>query len=313
MNYSGNLWQRTRSGPVLGSIPGTWLAEAATTPDILVYRGQTLLYCGAVRGGHERIVAIDVSCDHDVPSVGGIDLAVDIGPQGAFDDGHVFDPASVAAADRVFLYYSTVGAAPDSIGLATSADGRRFEKYPHPVLVGRAPEVVVREGSFHLFYSLEAPNGGYGIHLAVSDDGYRFQSISPKPVLGVDTRSAWDGFSVLTPRIFEHGGMYYMVYAGDDKEKDLPRAFGLARSADLIHWERYGRNPVFGCGSPGAWDDGAVWFGTVFERNGLLELWYEGGSQAAVHSPPPMLTRVGLATLAVDEFERHIARQWHGV
>jgi hypothetical protein len=307
MSDSGELWRRTRSGPVLGPLPATWLTDAATTPDVLAHHGETLLYCGAVRGGHERLAVMGIRYGGQAPTFSQVELAVDVGPAGAFDSDHVFDPASVVVADRVFLYYSTVGAAPDSIGLATSADGHRFEKYSHPVLVGRAPEVAVHQGTFHLLYVLDAPGGGYGIHLAVSDDGRRFRPAGPAPVLDVGAPGTWDSFSVLTGRVFEYGDMYYMVYAGDAREKDLPRAFGLARSADLIHWERYPHNPVFRCGPPGAWDDGAIWFGTVSARNGMLDLWYEGGSQAAVHAPPPMLTRVGLATLEAAEFERRIA------
>jgi len=309
---SGDLWRRIGPEPVLAARPGTWLAEAATTPDILTYQGQTLLYCGAVRGGHERLVAMTVRYDQGVPAFGPVEPAVDIGPQGAFDGDHVFDPAGVALAGRVFLYFSTVGAAPDSIGLATSVDGHRFEKHPNPLMAGRAPEVVIRHGKFHLLYVLEEPQGGYAIHLAVSEDGYRFRAVGAGPVLGAGAPGTWDSLSVLTGRIFEYGDWTYMVYAGDATEKDLPRAFGLARSADLVHWERYANNPVFHCGPPGAWDDGAIWFGTVAVRNGVLEMWYEGGSQAAVHSPPPMLTRVGLARLEGAEFERHCAQGWTG-
>jgi len=67
---------------------------------------------------------------------------------------------------------------------------------------------------------------------------------------------------------------------------------------------------VFHCGAQGSWDDGAIWFGSVFERDGVLELWYEGGSEAVVHSPPPMLTGVGLVALATDEFKRLVAGSW---
>jgi hypothetical protein len=307
MSDSGELWRRTSWEPLLGALPGTWLEDAATTPDVLAYRDQTLLYCGAVCGGHERLVAMGIRYDGETPTFGQVKLAVDVGPAGAFDSDHVFDPAGVAIGDRVFLYYSTVGAAPDSIGLATSVDGYRFEKHPHPVLIGRAPEVAIRQGKFHLLYVLEAPRGGYVIHLAVSDDGCRFRPAGPAPVLDVGAPGTWDSFSVLTGRVFEYGDMYDMVYAGDAREKDLPRAFGLARSTDLVHWERYRHNPVFRCGPPSAWDDGAIWFGTVFVRSGILDMWYEGGSQTAVQASPPMLTRVGLATLEAAEFEQRIA------
>jgi hypothetical protein len=71
---------------------------------------------------------------------------------------------------------------------------------------------------------------------------------------------------------------------------------------DLIHWEKYPRNPVFACGKTGQWDDGAIWFGTVFEFDDVLYLLYEGGRRQDVALPSPCLTQVGLASISVDSF-----------
>lgn len=293
--------------------PGTWLEEAATTPDLLLWGDRVLLFVGGVRGGHERIALISVPKDRlgntDTFAFGRGELAVDVGLPADFDGLHVTDPASVAVNGRIFLFYSALGSGPDCVGLATSTDGIVFEKLDRPVLVGRAPEVVWMEGRFYLFYVLETPAGGYAMHLATSADGRNFAPISESPVFAPDVPGTWDGYSVTTPRIFEHKGVFYMVYAGDDRTKDLPRAFGLARSYNLQHWHRYPGNPVFRCGPPGSWDDGAIWFGTVFPHEGTLYLWYEGASRQAIQREGPTLSEVGLAVLSMDEFEARMS-EW---
>lgn len=98
-----------------------------------------------------------------------------------------------------------------------------------------------------------------------------------------------------------------MLYAaaGDAARQDKPDAFGLARSADLLYWERFPHNPVFRKGAPGAWDDGAIWFGTVFEWQGNLYLIYEGGAVQAVEQTPA-LTQLGLAGVESSIFDQQI-------
>ena len=308
-----DLWRRVFSGPALFPQPDTWLEEAATTPDLLPWQNLVLLFVGGVRNGHERIVLIrlpkhrlgDANALANYPTA----LVVDVGSPGDFDGEHITDPASVEVNGKIFLYYSALGAGPDCVGLAISSDGVVFEKWDRPVLIGRAPEVVWAKGCFYLFYVLETSSGGYAVHLATSADGHHFAPVSEAPVFAPDTPGAWDGYSVTTPRIFEHRGVFYMVYAGDNRTKDLPRAFGLARSHDLQHWDRYPGNPIFRCGPPGAWDDGAIWFGTVFPHKGMLYLWYEGASRQAIQREGPVLSQVGLAVLPVGEFET-LVRGW---
>jgi len=124
---------------------------------------------------------------------------------------------------------------------------------------------------------LENKTKGYDIYYAIAEEGkiYNFQGLALQP--GED--QTWDSFEVTTPRIFHHGNYYYMVYAGSHSpdRKDLPTGFGLARSPDLLHWEKYPENPVFTIGKPGTWDDGAIWFGTVFEFDEHLYMIYEAG------------------------------------
>jgi predicted GH43/DUF377 family glycosyl hydrolase len=225
------------------------------------------------------------------------------GPQ-SFDCQHVFDPAVVAQEGNIVLFYSAIGTGPDQIGAAISDDGIHFTKFPAPILVGRSPEVVLKDNLFSLFFVRDYPGQGYAIYLAQSKDGIHYELVGNEPVLSAGQHGEWDDFEVTTPRIIQIGDCYYMIYAGliHSDQKDIPRAFGLARSVDLIHWEKYPHNPIFSCAEHGAWDDGAIWFGTPFQMHDTLYLLYEGGRLENILDQSPALTQVGLAALPVQDF-----------
>jgi hypothetical protein len=307
------LWQRALPGPILRPRPGGLLSEAVTTPDVLVWNDRLYLYVGAVSGKRERIVALQLKPDwlragKSIPLPDEVSVAVDVGPQ-RFDSQHVFDPATVAVGGQVFLYYSAIGPDADTLGLAISDNGVSFRKRKTPVLAGRSPEVIWSAGRFHLFYVREMPAKGFAIFSATSEDGETFSPVSRGPVLYAGESGTWDGFEVTTPRLFERGGVFYMLYAGegDPARVDNPSAFGLARSYDLLTWERYPGNPVFHRGMPGEWDDGSIWFGTVFDWDDTLYLMYEGGIEADINRAGPMLTQVGLAMVDGATFDQHVA------
>lgn len=300
--------------PALAAQAGTLYAKSVTTPDFLAIGTDLYCYVGAVKDGHERILVLKLNPAALRPPLAlnalPAQLAVDVGPAGSFDSEHVMDPASVAVGGRVFLYYSALGSGPDSIGLATSEDGVAFVKHAGRIRFGRAPEVIYHQGRFFLFYVQPTPTGGYAIHLATSTDGISFQEVGSQPVLDTGDKGSWDAFSVTTPRVFARGDAFYMLYAGDNETRDAPKAFGLARSYDLVHWARYPHNPIFGRGQAGSWDDGAIWFGTVFAWGNSLYLFYEGTSRPALRNGANV-SAVGLALCPAEEFNRHMA-DWSG-
>jgi len=67
-----------------------------------------------------------------------------------------------------------------------------------------------------------------------------------------------------------------MMYGGCPRFFDYPIAIGLARSRDLLHWQRYPGSPILERGAPGSWDEGALWFATVLKKDQTYYLWYEG-------------------------------------
>jgi hypothetical protein len=306
------LWKRCSPEPLICPQPGTIAPQAVTTPDVLFWDRQYLLYLGAIDSGCERIIVfpfdpLEFACPHPQAIPTSAHVALLVGPD-SFDNRHVFDPAAITIGDKVYLYYSALGQIDDCIGLATSADSKDFTKLAAPLLVGRSPEIVFHQGRFFLFYVLKNKQEGYEIHSGISEAGINFEDQGI--ALPSGEAHAWDAFEVTTPRIFHHGNCYYMVYAGSPSpdRKDLPVGFGLARSPDLMQWEKYPQNPVFEIGKPGTWDDGGIWFGTVFEFQEYLYLIYEGGRLQEPSMQPPFFTQVGLAQFETKIFDSIISK-----
>lgn len=285
-DYTQNClaWQHAPANPVLPPSGETWKRVWTANPDLLLFQEKLLLYYRGHgvwpgrEGNHDRLAVAEVA------ELSGAGLAlrdltgdtpiVDVGAAGSFDDQDVLDPAAVVFQNKVYLYYSAVGAEPDSIGLAVSEDGVHFDKMGK-VLEGRAPDAVVRDGRLYLLWQKPLEGGGYALFLSVSDDGRAFTSVQPEPVF-VPEPKQWDSFSVVTARVWQSGGVFYLLYGGSSYLPDEPEYFGLARSPDLIRWERHPGSPIFGGGPRGAPDGGAIWFPALWETESEFVLLYEG-------------------------------------
>jgi predicted GH43/DUF377 family glycosyl hydrolase len=234
-------------------------------PDVLVFNGRTLLYyrgTGVVPGddvARDRLAVADMS---NLSQARLIETAPGV---------DALDPAAVVFGGKVLLYYSALTESGDFVGCAESEDGWSFVDRG-AVLPGRAPEVVAREGRLYLFSQDRVDDGGYGLVLYESEDGTAFREVGP--VFGA--RDDWDSFSIVTARIHEADGWYWMLYGGSSTSLDEPDHFGLARSKDLLNWERHPGNPIFGCGPAGAQDGGSIWFPALMESPDGFTLLYEG-------------------------------------
>jgi predicted GH43/DUF377 family glycosyl hydrolase len=261
-----------------------------------------LLFFGGLSAQHERIglaVADRESFDGKTWAHRYPEPVVETGGEADFDAIHVTDPASTVVDGKIYLYYSGIGRGRDSIGLTISSDGRKFEKLSTGSLIeGRAPEIVVLDSRFHLFYVRENEKGGYSICLSVSNDGMNFSKAESRVVLS-PSESSWDCHSVTTPRILKTGARFMMIYAGDDRTKDEPKRFGMAFSEDLLTWSKYRCNPVFTRGRKGCWDDKAIWFGTPYIYEGHIYMLYEGCRQRSSDNLP--VSQIGLAMMGGDD------------
>lgn len=289
--------------PVIPAVPGTWKETYTANADVVEWGDAYYMYYRGTGQGHDRIGALTASRDrfdgeHWEEAVEG--PVLDVGAPGSYDDEDLLDPSAAVANGTIYLYYSALGSTGEWIGLATSTDGIRFTKKDQPVMRGRCPEIVYRDGRFYLYYVRDNAVGGYDIHLAISDDGVSFAD-RKEPALSVGGAEAWDGKTVTTPRIFYDRGLYYMIYAGDDRTKDDPSRFGLATSRDLTTWTKYEGNPIFRVSDDG-WDNTALWYGTVERIDGAYWMWYEASNAYDLRGTPYYISAIGLARLDAPYF-----------
>lgn len=282
-------WHHFAGNPVIPASGDTWKKNWTANPDVLTFNGQMLLF---YRGNGIMPEDFEVNKDRiglaRIDSIGPEGLCitelndgmpiVDVGSNGEFDERFVLDPASVVFEGKVYLYYSAIdNSGNESVGLSISEDGINFRKYGK-VLDGRAPEAVVHNGQLMLLYQRhtdDRPESPYNIYLASSPDGINFEDAQPDPVVTKLGR-AWDALSIVTCRVEESDGAFYMLYGGSADHADEPEYFGLARSTDLINWERHPGNPIFGCGPKGSEDGGAMWFPALIQQPDCYCLLYEG-------------------------------------
>jgi beta-1,2-mannobiose phosphorylase / 1,2-beta-oligomannan phosphorylase len=104
------------------------------------------------------------------------------------------------------------------------------------------PTAWLENGAWHLFYE----RMDLGVWLAKSDDPKLkvWTNVQDEPVL---TRgpAGYDKQMIAMNQVIKHRGAYYATYHGTGDDK-APRAWttNLARSTDLVHWEKYPGNPI---------------------------------------------------------------------
>lgn len=274
------------ANPIIPRKPGTFRSIHAANPDLLEFNDRAILYYrGQGDGKHDQMgLAWSEADDFDGVNwkhYDGNPIIKVSNNRDAFDSRHILDPGSVVIDGKVFLYYSGHSYdKPACLGLAVSDDGFNFKKHEKPVIEGAiAPEVVVKDGIVHLFYQRKLKDH-FEMYKCTSTDGFTFDTENEMIVM----MPSQDIFSVSTCRIWQEEDSYYMIYGMCNRYDDYPEAFGLAKSYDLLNWVKYPGNPVMQRGVSGTWDEGAIWFGTVYKHEGKYYLWYEGTGSCGIDS-----------------------------
>ena len=281
-------FSRIQSGPFLPRTAGTFYSRLVANPDVVEFKDHLYYFFrGQGESGHDQIgvwtkpTADADGFDWEKPfSYPAIPVSAD---RNSVDSDHILDPAAIVFNGSLYVYYTSKSSSrePDySISLAISWDGRTYEKSRNnPILAGAiAPEIVLHDGKLHLFYQRHnRPGNLWEVFCRTSADGLDFDPASERKVFGPTRKKGdFDGHSVTTVRIFEEGDWFTMTYGACRKFLDYPESIGLARSRDLCQWERCPDNPIFARGHEGEWDEGALWYPTVYKRKGQYIMWYEG-------------------------------------
>lgn len=140
--------------------------------------------------------------------------------------------------DRAHLLVSTDGLAWKRVG---QLDIRLKDGKPIPDGAFGTPTAWKEKDTWHLFYERD----DLGVWLATSKDMKVWTNVQDEPVLrpGPDE---FDKDLIALNQIIRHKDRYYAYYHGSARQGPAKGKWsvGVATSTDLIHWEKYAKNPL---------------------------------------------------------------------
>lgn len=113
-------------------------------------------------------------------------------------------------------------------------DGKPIEPGPYGT-----PTVWLEDGTWYLFYE----RGDQGIWLAVSKDLKVWTNVRDDPVIAMGPQP-YDKTAVALNQVVKRDGIYYGFYHANANRPWKNWTTCLARSRDLINWEKYPGNPI---------------------------------------------------------------------
>lgn len=103
------------------------------------------------------------------------------------------------------------------------------------------PTVWFEEGTWNLFYE----RGDQGVWLATSKDRKVWTNVQDEPVIAMGPQQ-YDLHAVALNQVFRRDGLYYGLYHANATKPWRDWSTCIARSRDLIHWEKAPVNPIIG-------------------------------------------------------------------
>jgi sucrose-6-phosphate hydrolase SacC (GH32 family) len=101
------------------------------------------------------------------------------------------------------------------------------------------PTAWVEGGTWYLFYE----RGDQGVWLATSRDRRTWTNVSDQPVLAMGPEP-YDRYAVALDQVIKRDGLYYAFYHANAHRPWKDWTTCVARSRDLVHWEKYPGNPI---------------------------------------------------------------------
>lgn len=101
------------------------------------------------------------------------------------------------------------------------------------------PTVWIEGPTWYLMYE----RSDLGVWLAKSADGQHWTNLRDDPVLPMGP-DAYDRHAVAVNQVIRRDGSYYALYHANATRPWKDWSTCIARSRDLLHWEKYPRNPI---------------------------------------------------------------------
>ena len=261
---------------------------------------QIWTYYIAPNGGADKRMAIGLALTSDGVNFSNQGTVIHVGPQPWDNNMASFPGVLKLDGGRWAVVYEGDGqSSPSDVGLATSSDGRVFVKEPAPILVHATPKpgdpaglnllweesnigtpsLFTLNGVHYLFYhgfgrSWDGGPNDCQLGVATGTDLRQLRRYSGNPVLRTGPAGAWDSGTVGKRSVRRDAdGWFYMVYEGstDQPYETAHWSSGLARSRDLLHWEKFPGNPVLPQTTSGFGYDGPEWLTTP---DGRLHIYF---------------------------------------
>ncbi len=243
------------------------------------------------------------------------------GIPGSYDEWHLLDCSPVIGENGdVYFYYKAVNYnhASSMAGAKSTDGGYTFEKFstnPLKLDVG-SNDAIYHNEQYYIYYGDALYNRvthGFDAKLEIylkitSDPTYLKDCDSIKVIPVGGGPGNFDSEAVNGGRIFRLDNMWFMIYQGSDHHFDFPDRFHAAYSDDLIHWTKVDNDfPMMTRGPWGEWDQGAIWYGEVFEYRDTLYMLYEGWGCYCIPEDRdvpyfPGNSRTGIAQVPVEDF-----------
>lgn len=287
--------------PVLSRGPaGAWDSVDTLNPSVLFVNGTFLnLYSGF--DGKTWHTGIASSPDGLVWTRRGRILSPD--PQ-TWEGDYIAANGAVLQHRNQYLYWYQAARLP-RIGLALSADTRRWSKHPKPVLDpgprgswderGVADPYVVRAGDWlYMYYLGQDRARRQRLGVARSADGINWVKYRGNPVLDLGEPGRFDETGLGEPAVWADESWYWMLYTARDRKEE--RRLGLARSRDGVAWERV--TPESALSGDQDWNAKVVCDPHVLSISQPYRVWFGGGNKA---EPAENLSgQIGHATLKLS-------------
>lgn len=221
--------------------------------------------------------------------------------RGAFDSHAVDCPFLFRHGDRYYMTYVGWDAIGYRTGLASSDNLLAWHR--EGMILGRGPVGSVTEfnaaltcilrdndlygpsslkkvdgrfiGTYHAYPRAGYESGPGAIGLCYGDDLYHWEI--QEPILRAEDGMAWEAGGLYKSWLLEHEGTYYLFYNAKNRDRwPWIEQTGVALSNDLVHWERYGGNPVLRVGPAGSFDDLFASDPCVLRRGDAWIMFYYG-------------------------------------